>query len=79
MNSEVLKDVKLSYKRENHTSSKIDDDLIVVAGGWNGSKAMDSVEVFRFNSSTKSLELITTESPYQSLKYPRNKPCLIVI
>jgi len=36
MEAEVLKDVKLKQKRENHTAKVLNGDTLVIAGGWNG-------------------------------------------
>jgi hypothetical protein len=44
--------VKLKHKRENHASSLIGEDVIVVAGGWNGRESMTSIEVFKYNKDT---------------------------
>ena len=56
MKSEVLEEAKLTFKRENHTSSKIAGDVIVIAGGWNGSKSLESIEAFKYIPQTRSLE-----------------------
>lgn len=47
MEAEVI-DTKLKYKRENHTSQLIDNDTIIVAGGWNGHETISSIEILKY-------------------------------
>lgn len=75
--SQVLKDIKMKYKRENLTSQVINGDTIVVAGGWGSGKSMDYIEVFKVEG--KELRAIPEEEHGLSLSCIRNRPCSVSI
>ena len=47
LHSEVLP-CTLLQKRENHTCQVLEEDKIVVVGGWNGREALASPEILEF-------------------------------
>mmetsp|Transcript_6457 Transcript_6457/g.4580 ORF Transcript_6457/g.4580 Transcript_6457/m.4580 type:complete len:199 (+) Transcript_6457:114-710(+) len=61
--TEVIQNVNLKTKRENHTAQVLTIDgsehevMVVVAGGWGpGNVALDSLEMFKYNTNTGQLE-----------------------
>ncbi len=61
--SEIVLGVTLRRKRENHTCQVVRGDneiFIIVNGGWDGSKAISSYEVFRVSEDGKTIERMET-------------------
>lgn len=73
-----ISETKLKIARENHVSGIVhvaDTAYLVVAGGWDGKKTLDSVEVFQISQNAPYLKPEITGS----LVIPRNRPSSISI
>ena len=74
--SEVI-EAKLKFKRENHTTQILNGDSIVVAGGWDGNKSMDKIEIFKYDKEKQTLK--RDDDVNLTLEFVRNKPCSIAL
>ncbi|CAI5437835.1 unnamed protein product [Caenorhabditis angaria] len=71
--SEIL-DTKLSEKRENHVSGIVGGKYLIVAGGWDSKKALDSIEVFEVLDSGDLRKIGEGK-----LETPRNRPSSVCL
>eukprot|EP00347_Sterkiella_histriomuscorum_P001745 403370852 len=79
MSCEALSDVKLSIARENSTCQFDGENLIYVAGGWDGRKSIDDIEIFQVDRQTGNIQKVTKSDNKLQLQSARNRPCSICL